>query len=215
MSKPEPALDRLRAPGFGEDALPPGRHGPAGPAGVRLWETALDAVDVSARRGGGDAIHDTFHSALGIALPVTGAAVEAQGLTAIGLAPQTWRILAAAGEPGALFARIRPAIARPEGAPASLVDVGDGLATLALEGPAAREALVRLCRLDLHPSRFMPGQAAQTVMAQIPALIWQIDATPRYALAVPLTLAQSFAHALIEACRPFGCDIHPLRTETP
>jgi heterotetrameric sarcosine oxidase gamma subunit len=208
VSKPDANLVAVsRAPGFGEEGLPPGRHGPAGEAGVSLCETALDVVALTARGGQGEAVRKSIRASFAISLPPPGAFADVGGLTAIGAGPDAWRVSHQAGPPGILAARLKSAV----GQAASIVDLGDGLATLELSGPAAREALARLCRLDLHPSRFQPGHAAETIMAQMPVMLWQIDAEPRYALAVPLTFAQSFAHALLEACRPFGCEIVPVQ----
>ncbi len=55
----------------------------------------------------------------------------------------------------------------------------------------------------MHPAVFGPGACARTVMAQSNVTIWRLD-KDSFALAAPLTLAQSFVHALDTAARSFG-----------
>lgn len=71
-------------------------------------------------------------------------------------------------------------------------------------GPAMREALAALCRLDLHPSALPPGRATRTPMAQVPVLVACVDPAPAYDLVVPATLARSVTEALLQAAAPHG-----------
>jgi heterotetrameric sarcosine oxidase gamma subunit len=54
---------------------------------------------------------------------------------------------------------------------ARVVDVSDQRTALDLTGADARERVARGCTLDLHPDAFPPGACAQTLVAQVPALI--------------------------------------------
>jgi methylglutamate dehydrogenase subunit D len=169
-------------------SLGPGRHGAPDGIGVQLREVHLDAVEVSARRGRKAEVRKLLESA-----------------NASETAPGRHILIAEPGAPGALAARLTQEL----GAAAAVVDIGHGLAFLELAGPAARHVLAKLCRLDLHPCAFLPGQFARTLLGQIPATIWLIRDTPSFRLAVPLTLAQSFVHQLLEASAETGCDIAP------
>jgi sarcosine oxidase subunit gamma len=51
------------------------------------------------------------------------------------------------------------------------VDVCDQRAAIDVTGPDARERVARGCTLDLRPKAFPPGAAAQTLVAQTPAII--------------------------------------------
>jgi sarcosine oxidase subunit gamma len=191
-------------------SLTPGRHGnPAGEP-VHLRELALDAVEVTARTGSDAALREACRADLGLELPAMGRVAEAGGLTALGIGPVTWLLLADAAEPAALHRRLH-ALAD---AHAAVVETGHGLAFLQLSGPAARHVLAKGCRLDLHPRAFTPGQVARTLIAQVPATLWQIDEVPSFSLAVPVTFAQSFAHFLLAASAECGCIVTPAAPRT-
>ena len=50
-------------------------------------------------------------------------------------------------------------------------DVSDQRTAIDITGPDARRRVARGCTLDLRPSAFPPGAAAQTLVAQAPAII--------------------------------------------
>jgi len=66
----------------------------------------------------------------------------------------------------------------------AITDISNGLKTLRVEGPAARELLSRGCGLDLHPERFPPGRCTRTRFAQLSVVIHCVDAKPRFDLYV-------------------------------
>jgi len=76
-----------------------------------------------------------------------------------------------------------------------------------LVGPRARDALAKLCPIDLHPRAFRPGDVALTNLAHMSALLWQVEEMPTYEIAVFRAFAESFFQALIAACAEFGCDV--------
>ena len=61
-----------------------------------------------------------------------------------------------------------------------------------LSGPAARAAMAKGCRLDLHPKVVRTGFCAQTVMAQIGVILHQVDDTPTYHMLVYSGFARDF-----------------------
>ncbi len=176
--------------------LAPGRHGAADREPVRLREFVREATELTARRGQAAAIREAARGTLGLDLPSMGEWREAGDVTALGIGPDAWLLLAGnalpAFSPGATF-----------------VDVGHGLAYLELSGSGVRHVLAKICRLDLHPSAFRPGQCARTIMAQMPVTLWQVDERPTFRLAVPLTFSQSFVHVLLAASAETGCEILP------
>jgi sarcosine oxidase subunit alpha len=161
-----------------------GRHGADGSDPIRLREIARDAVEIAARPG---------------ATP--SAAFE--GVATFAIAPGLAMAIGRREEPGSFRARIAAAV----GASGSVVDVGHGLVFLELSGRQSRGVLAKICRLDLHDSAFGVGASARTITAQIPTMIWRIDDTPSFGLAVPLTFAQSFAHILLAAASEAGCEV--------
>ena len=87
---------------------------------------------------------------------------------------------------------------------ATMVDLSDGKAVLRISGPRARDTLAKGCSLDLHPRVFKPGSAATTPVALIDCVIWQVDETPTYDLAVPTSYAESFWSWLTASAAEYG-----------
>jgi len=61
------------------------------------------------------------------------------------------------------------------------VDVSDARSVIAVDGPAAREVIAKLCPVDMSAEAFGPGTFRRTRMAQIAAAIWM---EPDHALRV-------------------------------
>lgn len=55
------------------------------------------------------------------------------------------------------------------------VNVSDARAMFALHGAGVREAIAKLCPVDMAPGAFGPGDFRRTRMAQIPAAMWMED----------------------------------------
>ena len=167
--------------------LLPGRRGRPADPGVTLCERACDAVEVAARRGQVEAVRSRLSSG------------------APEIAPGLFFATAARQAPGAL----EDALERELAGLASAVDVSSGLVALRIGGRDARRTLAKGCRLDLHPRAFAPGNAARTIIAQIPTLLIQVDDEPHFDLFVPTTFARSFVEHLLDASAEFGCTILP------
>jgi sarcosine oxidase subunit gamma len=75
---------------------------------------------------------------------------------------------------------------------AALAEQSDARAILRLRGPRARDTLAKGCPVDLHSRVFATDQVALTTIAHVGALLWQVDATPTYDIAVPRSMASSF-----------------------
>ncbi len=195
MSAPEPAHPLA--------AAARGHHGATAGAPLRVSFPARDIVQVMLRRGRDAALVAAMRDAFGIDPPGPGQAATGSGVTAIWLQPGQWLLTAPRSTDGALAARAEGAFAGL----AAVADQSHGRTTIALSGAAAREALSRGCRLDLHPSAFGPARAANTPIAQIGCLVHQTDATPCFELTVFSTLAEPFLHWLIEAASPYGIDV--------
>ena len=78
---------------------------------------------------------------------------------------------------------------------AYLSDQSDSWLMLRLSGEKSREALARICPLDLHAGVFKPGSVARTVMEHIATII-VCEAENRYTLMVLRSYAESFLHAI-------------------
>lgn len=180
-----------------------GRHGATSGAALRVTFPARDIVQVMLRRGQDAGFAAAMRGAFGMDPPEPGCAASGSGVTAIWVQPGHWLLTAPRGTEGALAAQAERAFAGV----AAVADQTHGRTTIALSGAAAREALSRGCRLDLHPRAFGPGRAAHTPIAQIGCLVHQTDATPGFELTIFSTLAEPFLHWLLEAAAPYGVDI--------
>lgn len=71
----------------------------------------------------------------------------------------------------------------------------DNWITLRLAGNKAREALGRICRIDLHPSVFPQGRVARTVMEHMGVIILH-ELADTFLLLSASSTANSFVHAV-------------------
>jgi len=182
---------------------PRGRLGAPADPPLRVSFPARDMVQVMLRRGQDAAFAEAIRGAFGMDPPAPGHASAGPEATAIWIQPGQWLLIAPRGVEGALAARATAAFAGL----AAVADQSHGRTTILLSGAAAREALSRGCRLDLHPRAFGPGRVASTPIAQIGCLLHQTDAAPSFELTVFSTLAEPFLHWLIEAIAPLGVEI--------
>lgn len=182
------------------DLVPPGRHGRMdGPAGVTLGLVrGLGAAIVNARRTGQP--EPAFEHSFGITLPNGPKAASRDGLTAIGIGPRRWLVFCAPATGDELAARLEGAV----GGHAALTDQSDAYLVFELSGLHARDALAKMCTLDLDPVAFGPGDAATTSMAFVGVTLWQTDAAPTYRLAVGRSFAPSLLRAFAAGAAQYG-----------
>ena len=175
--------------------------GAAEGAGVRL--SAEPFLAQLALRGSGDAgFAAAIEVALGFAPPlVPNRAAEVGPLRALWLGPDEWLVVAPESEGAALAKRLHDAL---RGQHFALVDASEVRAAIALTGPRARDTLAHGTALDLHPRVFGPGQVAQTLLARMPVILHQRDASPRYDLYVAASSAEHLWLWLEDAARDYG-----------
>ncbi|HET8728937.1 MAG TPA: sarcosine oxidase subunit gamma family protein [Alphaproteobacteria bacterium] len=123
----------------------------------------------------GDPTDRGFMTAVGKALDMVlptepNTATASGGVTALWLGPDEWLLTAAPGEESALAAKLREALS---GVHAAVIDVTENSTVLRLSGPRAGDVLAKGCPLDLHPSAFAPGRAAQSLIGPVDATIHQ------------------------------------------
>jgi len=198
VSAPEP-----RSPLRGH--LEPAHHGAAGSTGVTLQELEASIVEIVTRRRRAVAVAAAFQAVFGAAPPSPGRAAQAGVATLVAIAPDDWLVLGAPAAPGEMVTRLAASFAGD----ALVADQSAGYAVLRIGGGAARATLAKGCRVDLHPREFGPLRVARTLIAQVPTILFQVDAAPRFDLLVPSTLARSFVHFLLESAAEFGCEVIP------
>ncbi|RJQ89112.1 sarcosine oxidase subunit gamma [Amycolatopsis panacis] len=146
------ALDELSRAGLGLTVTP---EPPAAAVDVRL----------EAPGPGGDALG----RALGTALPLTpNTWTHTSDGQLIWLSPDEWLVTAEDGRPDELESELRWIVSAYDGA---AVDVSAQRTTLRLRGPLARDLLTFGCALDLRPSAFPAGSAAQTTVGRTGVLL--------------------------------------------
>jgi sarcosine oxidase, subunit gamma len=152
-------------------------------------------------------VADLVHGAVGPKLPVDALKSATAGDTSIlWLGPDEWMIVTAPEEAERRLAAMRVALARVHH---QLVDVGDYYTIIELSGSQAREALMKLTTLDLHPRTFKAGMVAGSVFAHANAWVWQTtdDATddgPMFRLIIRWSMADYLWCLLAEAGREWG-----------
>jgi methylglutamate dehydrogenase subunit D len=196
------AESRLKPSSPFADLIEPGRHGAqGGAAGVSLSErTGLALCVISAGANKASDVAAKMASVAGLDMPMEPKRVSKNGFALIGTGPGQWLAVVESREARALPAMLAVALKGD----ATVVDLSDGKAVLRISGPRARETLAKGCSLDLHPSVFKPGNAATTPVALIDCVIWQVDETPTYDLAVPTSYAESFWSWLTASAAEYG-----------
>lgn len=146
--------------------------------------TGVNLAVVMARRG-------VVGGAVGAALdlPAPDGSITAVNGTfrLVGTGPESWLAVdesSAAAWPDRLSTAL-------EGV-ASVSDQSGAYCLLRITGSGARELLQRGVHLDLHPSVFGPGSAAATMIAHISVILWQVDDTPTFEVAVFRSYLTSF-----------------------
>jgi sarcosine oxidase, subunit gamma len=140
--------------------------------------------------------------ALGAPLPVqSNTWTMAEQRSIVWLGPDEWLIIGPEGSSIESNHLLQTAVDHDWGA---VVDVSANTATLELAGASARDLLARGCPLDLHPSVFGPGACAQSLLARVPVILLQRDATPTYWLLVRSSLAGYLAAWLVDAAAEFA-----------
>ena len=137
---------------------------------------------------------------LGVELPTAPSTYAKSGdTTVIWLGPDEWLVTGTASSGPELEARLREALASHGGA---AVDVSGQRTTLRLRGPHARDVLGKGCALDLHPSVFGGGSAAQTTLGRTGVVLMAVD-NDDYRILVRSSFARYLADWLLDAAEEY------------
>jgi sarcosine oxidase, subunit gamma len=136
-------------------------------------------------------------SYLGIDLPTTPSTwVETDDTRVIWLGPDEWLVTSPSQTAQELEAGLREAV-RGRGA---VVDVSAQRTTLSLTGENARDVLEAGCAIDLHPTIFRRGTAAQTSLGLTGVVLLALDDTGNsYHILVRSSFATYLARWLVDA----------------
>jgi sarcosine oxidase subunit gamma len=145
-------------------------------------------------------------NALGVGALPTAPSTVTDGCdnTVIWFGPQEWLITSASHSGEDLEGRLRAAVAEYGGA---AVDVSAQRTTIRLRGTHARDVLAKGCSLDLHPSVFGPGAAAQTMLGLAGVVLIALDDHGSdYRILVRSSFARYLAEWLIDAAEEFSVE---------
>jgi len=169
--------------------------------GLQLESSASDIVELAALPGRGRDV-ETIALGRGVQLPALGSTRVASDHLALCVRPERWLILtppAAAGAAAGAGAAVWQAACAGLG---TALDQSSAFSVLELTGGAAREVLVRSCRVDLDPHAFPIGAACATIMVQVPVILVALAAG--VLLLTPASTARHLREWLVATARPFG-----------
>ena len=139
------------------------------------------------------------------ALPGTASTIVMGDDTAvIWFGPDEWLVTSRDRPAETLESELRHAVSEHGGA---AVDVSAQRTTLRLRGDHARDVLAKGCSIDLHPSVFGPGAAAQTIVGQTAVVVIPLsDNGTDYRILVRPSFARHLAEWLIDAAAEFALE---------
>lgn len=161
--------------------------------GVALAEISDRAiVSIATPRQGETRLAEALTAAFGVGYPSPGKSNASSHRNSRLLGLGADQLFAVFDHPGPFPEK---AIASDLGDAAYFVDQSDAWVVVSISGPRAREALERICPIDLDPGVFTEGSVASTVMEHLSAIICR-EGADAFLLLSPRSSAKSFLHAL-------------------
>jgi sarcosine oxidase, subunit gamma len=141
-------------------------------------------------------------SLLGVELPTTPSTyAKSADTVVIWLGPDEWLVTGTSLTGPELEDRLRDTVSSHGG---TAVDVSGQRTTLELSGSHSRDVLGKGCALDLHPSAFGGGTAAQTTLGQTGVILLGVDGSGAdYRILVRSSFARYLADWLLDAAEEY------------
>lgn len=162
--------------------------------GVEVTElTDIALVSIATPQGGEAALIDALARAYKADLPAVGqSTVSSDGVTRfLGLQPgQTFAMFTHEGD------RAVETVSAKLGDAGYYTDQSDSWVILQLSGAQTRDALERICPIDLHPDAFEGGAVTRTVMEHLGTIILRTG-NDEFMLLSARSSAKSFLHAVL------------------
>lgn len=163
------------------------------------------AVMTAVRVTPGTAAAERVEQVLGCPLPTAaGEVTSAGGRHVLWLAPDEFLTWSPDGslDPADAAAELAAGIGADRG---QAVDVSANRTTLELTGPRAVSVLAKSVQLDVHDSAWPAGRAYATLVAEIPAVVWRVEADT-YRVLPRSSFAEHLASWLLDGMAEFA---HP------
>jgi sarcosine oxidase subunit gamma len=144
-------------------------------------------------------------SVLGVDLPTEPKTAHRKGdTTLLWLGPDEWLAVVAGEGNAGLATTLGEVLADVHHAAA---DVSHSRTVMGLEGPRAREVLMKGTNVDVHPRIFAPNNCIQAHLGRCHMLLHQIDAAPRYDIYIHRSFAVYAWNWLSDAGREYGLSV--------
>jgi heterotetrameric sarcosine oxidase gamma subunit len=130
----------------------------------------FEVVQIAAWRDGSAALHDRLRDA-GWGLPPFGAAWCDDDRVACSVRPTRWLLIAPAPPSGTTEPTLAERCETLIGDAGAVTDLSAARCAWRISDPDVSRWLAAGCRLDLHPEAFAVGQAAVTLIAQVPVMV--------------------------------------------
>ena len=155
--------------------------------------SGLALVSAAVPQGGDAAFAAALADGFGAARPATGASTPGTryGARILGMQPDQLFVLFEPPRPD----RAAETVAAALGPVAYIADQSDGWAMLRIVGAAVRDALERICPLDLCEEAFPQGRVARTAMEHLSVIVLR-DGVDSFLLMSPRSSARSFLRAV-------------------
>jgi sarcosine oxidase, subunit gamma len=150
---------------------------------------------------------EPLRKALGLGLPFDALTSSRDGdMSFLWLGPDEWMLVTAPEDAEAQARAAREALAEIHH---QFVDVSDYYTVIELSGGRARELLMKLTTLDVHPRAFRTGMVAGSVFARANAWLWQTtddagEGGPTFRLFIRWSMADYLWCVLADAGREWG-----------
>lgn len=159
----------------------------------------LSLASIAAGRGHSSAVTTAIADRYAVTLPSTPVVAVGKDVNILWAGPDQWIAVADAAFGRDLERDLKDTL----NGIAAVTDISDARAVMRISGAKARAVLAKGLPLDLHPTVFKPGSIAISHASHIGVIIWQVDDTPTYDVAMFRSYADSFAHWLKDAAAEF------------
>jgi methylglutamate dehydrogenase subunit D len=150
----------------------------------------LTIASIASAKGKAGDVKAAIRDAYGVDLPTTPERITGKGIAFIWTGPEQWMAIADRGADNRdLEVELKPVLAGL----AAVVDQSDGRAVVRVSGQRVRDVLAKGVSIDLDPRGFKSNGVAITQASHIGILLWQIDETPAFEIAMFRSFADSFA----------------------